>query len=164
MKNLFTILLLVLFCVLFSGCPVGIDHPIGTPGKEKVDPALIGTWSTGQSEVEVSRLSISARDEYSYQVEVLERGTTYALETDNLTGWVTELDGKKFFYLKPDNEEKYYHYMIKIYETGTMVTCDVSLLDGGVDAVVSTQSFRDQVSRSMNMEEYCAETIEWIKE
>ena len=28
---------------LITGCPVGVDHPLGEPGKEKLDEQLIGT-------------------------------------------------------------------------------------------------------------------------
>ena len=45
-----------------------------------------------------------------------------------------------------------------------MVSCDVSLLDGGVDSVTSTEAFRKQVVTSMKSAEYGVESISWTKE
>lgn len=163
MKKLLFYPFFLAMTILFSACPVGLDYPLGSPGKEPIDPMLIGTWTCSSSDAEVLKVSISKKDDFSYQVEVLERGEMYALETDNLTGWVTELGGKKFFYLKPDNEEKFMHYMLKEISAQRMVSCDVSLLIGGVDAVVSHEALRKEVAESMRKEEFCTETLEWRK-
>ncbi len=164
MKKLLHLSIFTLIITIFYGCPVGIDYPLGKPGDHKIDKDMIGTWVAGSDEADVKKVEFSKNDDHSYKVHVLERGEMYALETDNLTGWLTEVDGKTFLYLKPDDEEKYYHYMIKESGKGTLVTCDVSLLDGGVDSVTSSETLRKQVSSSMNMEGYCAETLNWTKQ
>lgn len=164
MKKLLHLSILVIVITSFYGCPIGIDYPLGTPGKEKINKDLIGIWESNDSEAEVLKVKFEKSDDNSYKVTVLERGAMYGLETDFLTGWVTEIEGKTFLFFKPENEEKYYHYMIKEMGNGTMVTCDVSLLDGGVDAVTSTEAFRKQVATSMKSAEYGVESITWSKE
>jgi len=147
----------------FYGCPIGIDYPLAKTGGEKINKDLIGTW-VAEGDGEVKKATISKNDDNSYKITVEERGEMYSLETDNLSGWITELDGKSFLIFKPENEEKYYHYMIKESGKRTMVTCDVSLLDGGVDAVTSTETLREQVSLSMKKAEFCVETTRWTKQ
>jgi hypothetical protein len=164
MKKLLHLSIFILVITTFYGCPIGIDYPLGTPGKEKINKELIGTWVSDKSDAEVIKVKFEKNDDNSYKVTVLERGEMYALETDNLIGWITEVEGKTFLFFKPENEEKYYHYMIKEMDKAKMVSCDVSLLDGGVDAVTSTEAFRKQVATSMKSAEYGVETISWTKE
>ncbi len=164
MKKLVQLSILILVITTFYGCPVGIDYPLGTPGQDKINKDLIGTWLSDSPEAEVLKVKFEKNDDNSYKVTVLERGEMYALETDNLIGWVTEVEGKTFLFFKPENEEKYYHYMLKEMDKTKMVSCDVSLLDGGVDSVTSTEAFRKQVATSMKSAEYGAETISWTKQ
>ncbi|MGE0637300.1 MAG: hypothetical protein AB7G44_16215 [Bacteroidia bacterium] len=164
MKKFIHLSIFILVITTFYGCPVGIDYPLGTPGKEKINKDFIGTWVSDSPDAEVLKVKFEKNDDNSYKVTVLERGEMYALETDNLTGWITEVEGKTFLFFKPDNEEKYYHYMIKEMDKEKMVSCDVSLLDGGVDAVTSTEALRKQVATSMKSEEYGVESITWTKQ
>lgn len=164
MKKFIHLSIFTLIITTFYGCPVGIDYPLGNPGKENINKEFLGTWVNSAEDPEVKKVSIKKKDDYSYDVLVLERGSMYALETDILTGWLTDVEGKTFLFFKPENEEKYYHYMIKEKDKATMVTCDVSLLDGGVDAVTSTEAFRKQIVTSMKSDEYGVETITWTKE
>lgn len=164
MKKLLHSSILILVITTFYGCPVGIDYPLGTPGTEKLNKELIGTWKSDKTDAEVLKVKFEKNDDNSYKVTVLERGEMYALETDFLTGWVTEVEGKTFVFFKPENETKYYHYMIKELGKGKMVSCDVSLLDGGVDAVTSTEALRKQVTNSMKSDEFGVETITWTKQ
>lgn len=164
MKKLLHLSIFILVITTFYGCPVGIDYPLGVTGKEKINKDLLGTWVSDSPEAEVLKVKFEKNDDNSYKVTVLERGEMYALETDNLTGWVTEVEGKTFVFFKPEGEEKFYHYMIKESGSNTLVTCDVSLLDGGVDAVTSTEAFRKQVAASMKSAEYGVETISWTKQ
>lgn len=164
MKNISIISLFLLIIMTFYGCPVGLDYPIAKPGIEKIDETLLGTWICSNADSEVAKLRIEKKDDYSYVVTILERGVTYSLETDNLNGWITRINDKIFFYLQPDNESKYYHYMIKDKTENGFITCDVSLLNGGVDIVTSTSTLRSEVISSMNKTEYCTETLTWEKE
>ena len=139
--------LLPIMVLLMTGCPVGLDYSLGKPGSEEINKALIGTWVNASEEAEVKK----------------ERGEMYSLETNDLQGWVTSVGEKSFLYLKPDGEEKYYHYCYWM-DGENLITCDVSLLDGGVDAVTSTETLRQQVAKSMSMSDWGSETQEWGKE
>lgn len=150
--------------MLWMGCPVGLDYSLGEPGSEKVDKDIIGIWNNGNAEEAVQKVQISMEDAHSYRVEVLEKGELYALETTELTGYFTELDGAKFIYLKPDGEEKFYHYSYLLNGNDELVSVDMSLLDGGTDAVTSTKSLRKQVSSSMKMDEWGKEPLTWNRE
>jgi len=164
MKKLPLFAVLAVMIMSFYGCPVGLDYPLGNPGKEKIDKNLIGTWTNDAEDPEVRKLTISKNDDYSYKILVIEKGSMYSLETDNLTGWITKIEGNTFFYAKADNEEKYYHYMFHFGGKNEMTTCDVSLLDGGVDSVTSTDALRKQVAVSMKKIEFCNEITTWTKE
>jgi hypothetical protein len=159
----FLLLLLPAAVLLMTGCPIGLDYSLGTPGTEKIDKVLIGTWVNRSEESEVRRVKIAKNDENSYDVTVLERGEMYSLETDNLNAWVTTVEEKNFIYLKPDGEEKFYHYCYWM-EGSTLVSTDVALLNGGVDAVTSSETLRSQVAASMRMDEWGKETHEWTKQ
>jgi hypothetical protein len=159
----FLLLLLPAVVLLMTGCPIGLDYSLGTPGTEKIDKVLIGTWVNRNEESEVRRVKIAKNDENSYEVTVLERGEMYSLETDNLSAWVTTVEEKNFIYLKPDSEEKFYHYCYWM-EGSTLVSTDVALLNGGVDAVTSSETLRSQVAASMRMDEWGKETQEWTKQ
>jgi hypothetical protein len=54
--------------------------------------------------------------------------------------------------------------MIKELNGKNLVTCDVSLLDGGIETVTSTESLYKQIKTSMGMADFCKETISWTKE
>jgi hypothetical protein len=164
MKKILIPAFAVLTLLVVTGCPVGLDYSLGKPGSEKIDKRLVGTWVPESNDAEVRKVKISKKDDTSYKVEVIERGEMYALETDNFTGWVTELNGATFFFVQPDNEEKFYHYQYKMGDNGQMTTNDVSLLDGGVDAVTSTESLREQVESSMKQATWAEEKINWEKE
>jgi hypothetical protein len=163
MKKLLSFSLLAFIVLAFYGCPIGLDYSLGFPGSEKIDEKLTGTWKIGEGfEGEVLKLKISKKDAYSYTVEVLERGEMYSLETDNLIGWTTTVNNEKFLYVKPDDEEKFYHYHYEI-SGKKLIIHDVSLLDGGVDVVSSTEDLRSQVERSMTMEGWGKEKIEYSR-
>jgi len=164
MKKLLSISLLAFIVLAFYGCPIGLDYSLGNPGTEKIDESLVGTWQINDGlDGEVLKLKISKKTANSYTVEVLERGELYSLETDHLTGWTTTINGEKFFYVQPDGETKYYHYHYEI-NGKKMIMHDVSLLDGGVDAVSSTETLRSQVERSMSMEGWGKEKLEYTRQ
>ena len=149
--------------LLMTGCPVGLNYSLGNPGSDKIDKALVGTWRCSSEDGEVKRVKIAKGDDNSYAVEVLERGEMYALETDKLQGWVTTVEEKNFVFFKPEGADEYYHYCYWM-DGATLMSTDVSLLDGGVDAVTSTETLRSQVASSMRKTEWGEETKEWTKD
>ena len=164
MNRFLKITLFAIILGTFYGCPVGLDYPLENPGKENIDENLIGVWKNKDPESEIIRVKISKKDQNNYTVQVLEKSEMYMLETDNFTGWVCNFEGKKFLYFKPDNGDQYYHYVIKELNGTKMISCDLSLLDGGKDAVISTESLQKEVKSSMNKEGFCSETEQWTKE
>ncbi len=150
--------------LLLTACPIGLDYAPGEIGKEEVNSKLIGTWMlSNPDDAEAKKFSISKIDKYSYKVEVVERGEMYSLETDNLTLYETTINGLHVLYLKPDNEEQYYMYQYKL-EGNTLTIADIPLLDGGIDAVTSTESLRKQIESSMTMETFYAEPLTYEKQ
>lgn len=164
MKKILSFGLVAFIVLAFYGCPLGLDYSLGNTGKEAIDPGLIGTWAISEGQDgEVLKMKIAKKDANSYTVEVIERGELYSLETDHLTGWVTTVGGKTFFYVQPEDEQKFYHYHYEL-SGKKLIIHDVSLLDGGVDAVTSTETLRSQVERSMKLEGWGAEKLEYVKQ
>jgi hypothetical protein len=143
----------------------GIAYPPGTPGTEKADKGLIGTWKQSDGLKEVVSIRISETDKYTLKAEVLERGDIYALESDVLVARCTEIGGKNFVYFETTTEGKteYYTYMYQ-FVSGGLETCVVSLMDGGVDAITSTESYRSQLEKSIGMENAISDTTFWIRQ
>lgn len=163
-KPLSALLTLSLIFILYA-CPIGLEYSLGIPGSEKIDTKLIGTWKVnGETDAEVIELTIAKRDNMSYNVTVLEAGEMYSLTTKKLTGWVTKVDGETFLYVKPEDEEKYYHYHYSFDDKNTMRIFDVSLLDGGVDAITSTESMRTQVANSIGKEGWGTEQLTYARQ
>lgn len=144
---------------LLTACPIGLDYAPGEVGTEKVSAELLGTWefssaSDTSTDHEVKKVKFSKRDNYSYSVTVLERGEMYALESNELVMYQTTIDGLNVMYLKPSDEDKYYLYQFEIKDKKTLVVGDISLLDGGVDVVTSTETLREQIKNSKGNDEF----------
>lgn len=158
MKNLTNLMIAVPLAgilLTLTACPIGIDYSLGTPGTEKIDKSLIGTWTTSTPDAEVVKVRISKKDNYSYLVEILEKGEMYDLETDMLTAWVTELDGNKFLYAQEGGDSPsgpYYLYHYGFDNQKNLTLHDVSLLINGVDGITSTDAFREEVRQSLKKE------------
>lgn len=149
--------------LLFYGCPVGLDHSAGTPGTEKIDKSLLGTWVTEKTEHEFKKVTVTKLDDYSYNVVVDEVGELYSVEGKEFTGWVTTIKDKKFLYAKPTNESSYYLYHYEIKDK-KLITYDVGLLDGGIEAVKSTESLRKQIETSLGMDGCLSEETTFTKQ
>ncbi len=169
MKKHFSILssiaVLLLIAILNAGCPVGLDYPLGSPSKEKLDTKLLGTWVSQSTDSEIKRVKVAKKDDNTYSIEVLERGEMYALDTDKLNAWVTKFNGNTFLFAQPDdpNDQKYYHYHYK-FEGNRLVMSDMSLLVGGMDAVTSQEALHKEVMESMKNPDFLSSPIEYVKE
>ncbi len=157
-------LTLVLFAFILSGCPVGIDYPPGYPGKEKLDKGLIGTWYNSNPDNEVVEIEISKADDYMYSATVITAGSMYSLESIVLSGWCTEIGGLKFVYFRSvsESEPQFFSYAYNL-DGNELETFNFSLLDGGVDAVTSTEAYRSQIETSIKMTGGLSDTIRWMK-
>lgn len=163
MKNLKYLLFLLPIALFLVGCPVGLDYPLDEEGKNPIDQQLLGTWETSDTASAIVKMRITDGENNSYKIEILKRGEMYMLETDLLKAWVTSLGDYTYLYAKPNNENKYYHYAYHLTDKNTLITNDISLLDGGTDAVTSTESLRAQVLTSSKMEGFLGEEITFKK-
>jgi len=162
MKKQYALFLLLPLMLLLTACPVGTNYPLGNPGTEKIDNNLIGTWENSEADPEAKKVSIKRADNFSYDIEVFDPGSQYTLTSTTLKGWVTPLEGKQFVYIRAENEETFYLYCYKI-QGNVLTTWDVGLLVGGIDAVTSTQAFRDEVAASLKKMECLTDEINWTK-
>lgn len=153
MRKLVSILICIPFMLMLSGCPVDVPYPLGDKGKEKIDKNLVGVWTQPDATMEVLHAEIIALDKHTLQLTVMEKGESYVPEADVFKGWCTELDGYQFVYFQSMHEDTagYYTYCYRFVD-GELHTYDVSLLVGGIDAVVSTEAYRQEVSASLKME------------
>lgn len=153
---------------IFSGCPISIKYPLAESGTEKINKELIGTWSSGSQEAEVKKVEIAKMDDYNYKIVVQERGEMYAAETDEFKGWVYTMDGHTFLIAQEYEasgtlKESYYLYKI-VLSKKSMTVYDVSLKEGGVDAVTSSETFKAEVKASMKKEDWYTSAREYTKE
>jgi hypothetical protein len=158
-----TLFMLPVLMLVLMGCPIGLDYSPAEPGSEKFDKKLIGTWrfqpTATVKDAEVIEMTFERVDNNTMKAIVKERGEMYSLETDELLGYETEVNGLHVLFFKPENESKYYHYQYKLDGENTLITADIALLDGGVDAVTSSETLRDQITRSMSKPDFYKETI-----
>ena len=143
--SLFSALPMLLF--LF-GCPVGMKYSPGKPGTEKIDEKLLGSWATAMEDAEFKKAVIAKKDEYSLNVTVSEIGSAYMPEVKEFTGWTTQVDNQRIIYVLDAAAAEYYMYGY-VYQDNGLILYDLALLDGGVDAVTSTETFRAQISSSL---------------
>ncbi len=150
----------ILFC---AGCPVGIAYPPGEPGSESIEKDIVGTWENDKSDGTILKVKITKGEGESYEAEVLEKGEMYALETMKLKGYVTKLEGFDLIYFIPEGEESYYTYEFRMDGKNRLITHDVSLKVGGVDAVTSTEAFREELRASMKFDDWLSEEQTYIR-
>lgn len=155
MKSRYAGLLALPLMLLLQACPVGTDYPLGYPGKEKADPGLIGTWEATDASPEVLRASVVPKDAYSYTVEVLAQSDLYMIGSTRFTGYTTILDKQNFFYVFDRGDSKYYLYHYRLKGKKELDLYDVGFLEKGIDGIVSTEAFRQEVTASMAREDGC---------
>jgi hypothetical protein len=164
MKKLLISILLLPLLLLFAGCPVNTSFPLSQPGSEKINKALLGTWMNANpdsAEGDVLGVKISEKDKYTYTVEVLRKGAMYMADDSIFDGFVTSLEGKNFFYVRPANHaEKYYLYCYE-FRNKQLSTYDVGLKIGGIDAVTSINAFQQEVRESLKREDCLSGEIKW---
>lgn len=165
MKTLHVMFLLAAGLLLLTGCPVNTDYPLAAKGTTKLDKKLIGAWTTDAEEPAVKTVNIEKGTvDNTYKITVTERGPMYAPETDDFTGWLTELGGKTFLILQSvidgAPQEAYFLYHVDI-EKNQITTHDSSMLVGGIDAVVSIETFQQEILASMKMDNFLGEESVW---
>lgn len=149
LRKLFVLPLLISGLLFVYGCPVGMDYPPDEPGIKPVDDALLGTWScVSDTCSDLKTVKIEKYDNSSYDITILETGSEYMADDDFFVGYVTEIDGYKFIFAEEQTSGLYYTYCYQL--SGNRLTIfDVGLLEGGIDAVKSTEAFRKEISASL---------------
>lgn len=169
MRNLLSstafFLIVTFLAVLTTGCPVGIAYPLGKPGTEKIDTKLIGVWQAKSDSAEMVKLEVGKKDDFTYWVEVLQTGESYMAESTSFDAWVTKIDGQNFIYSKPTDPaaEEFFVYQYAV-NGKSLAIQDVSLLIGGMDAVTSTEAFRNEVSASLKLPDCLTSKLEYQKQ
>lgn len=162
----FAVIALVAFA--FMGCPVSSKYPLGEKGKEPINKDLIGTWKNDSTGSEATKVIVSkGKETNTYSVEVTEKGTMFMSETTSFKGWLTVIDDKTFLVLQEVvvdvAAETYYVYHVKV-DKNKLTTNDITLKVGGTDAIVSTETYREEVRASMKKEGFLAGEIVWKKQ
>lgn len=164
MKKFFVTAIAIVALFMFTGCPVGVNFPPGDPGTEKIDKKLLGTWFNNAEDPEVKKVKISKADNYSYDVEVLEKGSLFAPETEFFKGYITKIEGKDFVYFLENRDSGQYYLYGYTFENDALKTYDVALKVGGIDAVTSTAAFREEIIASLKFDDCLNGEIVWQKE
>jgi hypothetical protein len=162
-KHMKLILLPVLFIslIFLYGCPVSMDFPADYPGTQKIDKALIGTWTCVMDSCsDLQVVTVKKKTDYSYDIEVVEKGDSYFVDDLFFEGFVTRIDGKNFLYAKGESTAGYFLYHYEV-DGKSLSLFDVSLIEGGKDAVTSTEAFRAEISASLKKEGCLTERIDF---
>jgi hypothetical protein len=164
-KTVKVIILPALLALLFFiyGCPVGMNFPPDEPGTQKIDNALIGTWTCIMDSCsDLKVVKVEKKDDVSYSIEVQETGNDYLTDDKRFKGYVTKIDGKNFIYALGETSGEYYTYYYEV-SGKSLSLFDVSLLVGGKDAVTSIEAFRAEISASLKKEGCITERVDFKK-
>ena len=169
MKTILSIALIVSGLFMLAGCPVSSSYPLGKKGDVKLDTRLIGTFSNEAADVEADKVTLKKGAEANtYFVHVDEKGSAFMADGEDFTGWLTKLDDQTFLVLQQlmdgEETETYYVYHIEFNKSGGFTSSDISLKVNGTAAITSIEAYREEVKASMEMEDFLASQIEWIKE
>jgi len=159
--------IIIVISVFLMGCPVSTTYPLGkAESAEKIDKALIGTWTNDSTSSEATKIIIEKESETIYKITVVEKGTMFMAETTYFKAWATKLENKTFMILQERGaeglKEVYYVYSLEL-EKNKMTTHDITLKVGGTDAITSIETYRDEVKASMTKEGFLSGKIVWKK-
>lgn len=160
--SIFGLLGLCLF--ILTGCPVGLDYPLGNEGQEKNDTKLYGTWEINDPEETVLQFTASKKSDNSMRFVVDDYSEMFTPNTTVFTGWIVSLGGMRFLCLTEDADPSaYYHYVIQELSDTELKICDLSLLQDGIDAVTSQEALRKEVMQSMKKPEFLSTVMTYSK-
>lgn len=154
---------LFLGLMFIYGCPLDMNFPPDKPGSKHIDEALLGTWHCVNDTCnDLQVVLVEKEDDYTYAIEVKEKGEDFMVDAVTFSGYVTEIDGKKFLYVRGNEMDTYftYHYQV----SGKKLSIyDVGLLVGGKEAVTSTEAFRAEISASLKKEDCLRERLDFVR-
>jgi len=157
------------FILLFAGilfiygCPVGVDYAPDTPGSKPIDKRLIGTWTCVSGSCDdIQVVEVKRENNTAYAIRVLEKGSSYMTNDVAFQGWVTQIDGTDFLYARGDSSSQYYNYTYK-FDKKRLVLYSTRFLEGGMDAVTSSESLRAELAASLKKPDFFTEPLEFEK-
>jgi hypothetical protein len=172
--NIRTILLptLIAVSVFLTGCPISTKYPLcDKTNALPFDATLLGTWrNTAVKEDEgheAAKIMVSkGSSTNTYRISVKEKREAYAADSDVFDGWITEINGTKFFVLQEvvngKSMETFYVYLF-VPGAGMFTTNDASLKVKGTDAITSIEAYREEMKASMSHPEFHNPKTVWRK-
>jgi hypothetical protein len=155
--------LISLSVILLFGCPAGLKYSPGKPGTEKLDTRILGKWVTSDEFSVFKKAEVTQVDEFTFRAKLEETTDMYILgDETELNGWTTVIDNQSFLYIFSKQQEEFYSYGFT-FKDGGLVMYDAALLEGGQDAVVSTETFRSQLAASIKKEEWYSDPVIYKK-
>jgi hypothetical protein len=156
--------LMAIALILLCGCPVDTKYPLEQKKNGRIDHKLLGTWINDSTRNDVKKVKITLGEDQLYQVVVLDKSETYLSGSDTFRGWLTELDKHEFLVLELFKNgkylDKYYLYHLSMNKKA-IVTHDAAFKSGGLDAVVSTDAFKQEIRASMSHPEFLSDKCTW---
>jgi hypothetical protein len=159
---LFTISILL---GILTACPVSSSYPLGEKGAVALNTKLLGTWSSDATDIEANQVTISkGKEANTYALHVDVKGSMFAAQGEDFTAWIAQIKDKQFLVLQDQAAETnaYYVYYFSM-KDGELISNDITLKVKGVDAITSIEAYREEVSASMDMEDFLASEIKWKK-
>lgn len=159
---LFTISILL---GILTACPVSSSYPLGEKGAVALNTKLLGTWSSDATDIEANQITISkGKEANTYALHVDVKGSSFMADGDDFTAWIAQIKDKQFLVLQDQATETnaYYVYYFSV-KDGELISNDITLKVKGVDAITSIEAYREEVSASMDMEDFLASEIKWKK-
>lgn len=155
-------------CILLgilTACPISSSYPLGEKGAVALNTKLLGTWSSDASDIEANQITISkGKEANTYALHVDVKGSMFMAEGEDFTAWIAQIKDKQFLVLQDlaSQKDTYYVYYFSL-KDGELISNDITLKVNGVDAITSIDSYREEVSASMEMEDFLASEIKWKK-
>jgi hypothetical protein len=140
MKHIQRITGLLAIAFLFMGCPYGTEVAIDEKPQIKVMSALLGKWEK-RSSADYS-YTVSRLDEYNYKIEKL---TTSSGEKTVYTGFLSDVEGEKFFNIREETATPKTYYLYKV---------DLSGGDNMVKLVSVTDNIDEKFTSSAELKKF----------
>jgi len=164
MNRIISFALLGALLIVLTGCPIGLDYPLGKSNEEKIESKLLGKWTIDDLEETIITVSFGKKSENMYLITIHESSELFAPESIYFNGWIVSLGGMNFLCTQEiANPDTYYHYVLISVSDDLLSICDMSLLNQGIEAVKSTETLRTEVLASMKKPEFLSGALVYKK-
>jgi len=157
MNKLFYLSTLFFAIILFSGCPYSSEVAIDASPKIKVDKSLLGKYELRSSTDYIYK--VTSVDDYTYHIE--KKSKTDG-EPENYKGFISEIEGVKFFNIyedKDDAEMKYYFYKLDA-PPGTSLFTMLPVTENIDETFTSSEELKKFFKANMNLSFFYAKDEE----